>query len=186
MDLDKAIKARHSTRKFQTTKHADWRKVVKAIDAARLTPLAGNLPTIWFLMVIDKKKISDLAEAAQQPFIADADYIVVFCSDTKQQTISYDERGKKYSSQQAGAAIENFLLKITDVGLASCWVGAFADDVVRKILSIPEDIEIEALCPVGYEQGKSKQKPKFDLDKLIFFDKWKNRYMKPLRKPGAV
>ena len=53
----------------------------------------------------------------------------------------YDERALKSLPQQAGAAIENFLLKITDLGLSTCWTGAFSDEQVKRILQIPEDIE---------------------------------------------
>jgi len=186
MDLDKAIKKRHSTRKFKTTKHANWRDIIKAIEAASLSPLAGNIQNLKFILVIDKEKISQLAQASQQPFIADADYIVAVCSDNSQLTRSYYERGEIYSHQQAGAAIENFLLKIEDLGLASCWIGAFSDEDVKKILQIPDNINVEALLPVGYELGKQTQKTKRKLDHILYFDKYSNKYMKPLRKPEAI
>jgi len=65
MDLDKAIKARHSVRRFKT-KSADWRDIIKAIDAARLAPYAGNIPTLKFIIVTDEEKIKQLAVACQQ------------------------------------------------------------------------------------------------------------------------
>lgn len=183
MDVDKAIKTRHSVRKFKTTKHVNWRDVIKAIDAARLAPLAGNLESIRFVLVTEEEKISELAQASMQPFIADAEYVVVICSDVKRQVRAYEERGKKYSSQQAGAAIENFLLKITDLGLASCWIGAFDDDKVKKILGIKDEAEVEAMFPVAYELGKGSQQYKPDLDRLLFFNKWGRKQMVPIRKP---
>jgi nitroreductase len=84
-----------------------------------------------------------------------------------------------YSKQQVGASIENMLLKVTDLGLASCWVGAFSDETVKRILEIPEDIGVEAMLPIGYELGNTKQKQKPELDRILFFDKWKNKYMRP-------
>jgi len=186
MDFDKVIKNRHSVRRFKTMKHANWRDIIKAIDAANSAPLAGNIFTNKFILVIDKEKINQLAEAAQQAFIADADYVVVVCSDNKRLVTSYYERGKKYAIQQAAAAIENFLLKITDLGLASCWVGAFSDNSVRKILGIPDEIEVEAILPIGYEMGKANPPEKPNLDRILFFERWKKKYMEPLKKPEAL
>lgn len=187
MDLDKAINLRHSTRRFKTTKKANWRDVIKAIDAANKAPLAGNILSTRFILVTESEKIAGLADAAQQDFIAEASYIVVICTDRTQIKRNYEERGDKYACQQAGAAIENFLLKITDLGLASCWIGAFADDIVKKILQIPDNVEVEAILPIGYEKlPKTNQKTKPGIDNVLYFDKYKNKYMVPLRKVEAI
>ncbi len=181
MDVDKCIKERGSCRKFKSKK-PDYRKIIEAIDFARLAPLAGNISTVKFILVSDKDKIKELAVACQQRFFENVDYVVVVCTDKKDCALSYGARGEKYCLQQAGAAIENFLLKIQSMGLASCWVGAFSDETVKRILDFPpEGIEPEALLPVGYAYDKHvmKQRKKPNLDSVLYFDKWKNKYMKP-------
>lgn len=185
MDLDKAIKSRCSCRKFKSKK-PDWREIIKAIESASKAPLAGNIPTVKFILVSDKEKIKELAEAATQDFIATVNYVVVICSDAKQCILSYGDRGERYSQQQAGASIENFLLKITDLGLSTCWTGAFADEQVKKILQLPENIEPTALLPIGYAVQKTNQRKKPALDSILYFDFWKNKYMKPVKKPEAL
>jgi len=185
MDLDKAIKERHSVRRFKS-KPADWRKIIEAIDLARLAPLAGNIPTVKFILVRDKEKINQLAQVSQQDFVAQVDCVVVVCSDKALCLKSYGERAEKYIKQQAGAAIENFLLKITDLGLATCWVGAFPDEQVKRILNIPDGVDVEALFPLGYELGKGEQRTKPPLDSCLYFDKWKNKYMEGIKKPEAL
>jgi len=184
MDLDKAIEKRHSVRHFKLTK-PDYGEILEAIEAATKCPLAGNIPTLKFILVSDREKIAQLAEASTQDFVASVHYIVVICSNQENCVRSYDKRGEMYSSQQAGAAIQNFLLKITDLGLATCWVGAFSDKIVKRILRIPENIRVEGLFPIGYEMGKSQQKKKPSLDISVYFDTWKNIYMKPIKKPEA-
>jgi len=184
MDLDKAIKERHCVRKFKTKK-PDWKKIIKAIEAATKAPLAGNIQAVKFILVSNKEKIASLAEAAAQNFVATANYVVVVCSDNRQIKRSYDERGERYSRQQAGAAIENFMLKLTSLGLATCWVGAFSDVTVKRVLRIQDDIEVEAILPIGYEIGKTKQRRKPNLDDVLFFDTWNNKFMKPKRTPEA-
>lgn len=184
MQLDRTIRERHSVRSF-SSKKPDWKKIIEAIDAANNVPLAGNIPSLRFILVSDKEKIQKLAKASRQNFIVNAYYLVIVCSDEKKIVSSYDERGRRYCRQQAGAAIQNFLLKITDMGLASCWVGAFSDETIKRILNIPEDIFIEAILPVGYEYQRFKRRKKPDLDNVLFFNEYKNKYMKPIRKPEA-
>lgn len=185
MDLDKAIKERHSVRKF-ATKEVSWKQLLEVIDSARLAPLAGNIQTLKFLIVTEKDIINKLAGACQQTFLSEAKYVVVVCSDSNQVTRSYGERGEMYCRQQAGAAIQNFLLKITDLGLASCWVGAFSNSTVKHILSIPENIFVEALLPVAYEMPpKMKQKTKPILQNMLYFNTWKAKRAKPLSAPEA-
>lgn len=185
MDLDKAIKSRFSCKHFKT-KTPDWKKIIHAVDAASKSPLAGNIPALKFIVVNDEEKIRELGNASTQSFVGKAKYIVVVCSDDKKLVRSYEQRGKRYSRQQAGAAIENFLLKITDLGLGSCWIGAFVDEQVKRVLHIPEEIEVEALLPVGYPMKKMNQNFKPSLDEVMFFNKWKSYDMTEVHKPEAL
>lgn len=179
MDFNKILKERHSVRNFKKTKKVDYRKIIEVIEAGTLAPLAGNIYSLKYILVQDKEKIKALSVAAQQDFIENVDYIIVLCSDKKELEKSYYERGLVYSRQQAGAAIENMLLKITELGLASCWIGAFSDEVVKRVLSIPDNINIEAMLPIGIELGKGKQQTKPSLDRILVFDSWSNKFMKP-------
>lgn len=182
MELDKAIKERHSVRNYKKEKKVDYRLIMDVLEAGTRAPLAGNTPCLKYLVISDKNKIKELAEAAQQDFIGNVDWLVIICSDKTMIAKSYLDRTERYARQQAGASIENMLLKITELGLASCWIGAFADDIIKRILSIPDNIDIEAMLPIGYELGRGKQKTRPELDSMIFFNIWKNKFLEG-RKP---
>ncbi len=183
MNFDRVVKERWSCRLYSGRK-PDWREIIIAIDAANSAPLAGNIPTLKFILVSDKKKITILAEACQQDFIASLDYAVVVCSQEKLLEKAYPELSEKYARQQSGAAIENFLLKITDMGLASCWVGAFAESMIKTLLRIPDEVTVEAVLPVGYARTLGRQRRKPHIDSLLFFDEWKNKHMRPWKMPS--
>ncbi len=178
MNFDDVVAGRKSSRKFKS-KRPDWRLIIEAINSGLQAPLAGNLPSVKFILVDDIKKISKLAEECDQDFISEAKYVVVVCSDPTEVVRSYYERGERYYRQQAGAAIENFLLKLVDVGLSGCWVGSFVDDNVKRLLRIPEGLEVEAVIPVGYDFDKAKGKRKPSLDRSLSFNKYGQRFMKP-------
>ena len=82
----------------------------------------------------------------------------------------------------AGAAIQNFLLKIEEAGLATCWIGHFVEEQVKDELKIPDDVTVEALFPIGYEFTKPRRKSKIDLDRILYFNSYQNKKMKnPVR-----
>ena len=177
MDLDKAIKSRKSVRKF-SSKKPDWREIIECIDAARFAPMSGNNYTLKFIIIDDSKTIKKLASAAQQAFISQAQYVVVVCTNSSRTTNAYGEKGKVYCRQQAGAAIQNFLLKIQEKGLATCWIGYFVENLIKQAVKIPENIDVEAIFPIGYEYKKSKSKNKIDLDRILYFGEYGNSKMK--------
>jgi len=183
MELDKTIKNRTSIRKFKDKK-PNWRDILDCIDSMKYVPMAGDNFTLKFILVDDKEKIEKLATVAQQDFINQAKYVLVICSDPSRTVNAYGKRGEIYCKQQAGAAIQTFLLKITEAGLATCWIGHFVDEQVKRELKIPEKINVEAMLPIGYEFRKPvTRKIKTDLDNALYFNEYKNKKMTKVRKP---
>ena len=174
MKLIDAIESRHSIRKFKSKK-VKWPDILEAINSAIKAPLAGNINTLRFIIVEDTQKKQQIAEATDQLWVAEADTLVVVCSDSSNIQRMYDERGKIYEHQQIGAAIQNFLLRITDLGLSSCWIGAYLDKNIKLILKIPENINVEAILPIGYADEKPRPKRKDSLQSVIFWEKWDQR-----------
>jgi nitroreductase len=171
MEFDEAIASRRSVRSFKKKK-ASWKDILEAIDAATKAPFAGNLNHLKFLIIEDISTIEKIAEQAHQPWITESGILIVVCSDDYYIESEYGERGRIYARQQAGAAIENLLLKIVDLGLSACWVGAYSDEIVKHILNIPQHIQVEAIIPVGYESGKTPKKPKRSLESVIYWETW--------------
>lgn len=179
--IDKIIESRRSVKRFKSTK-PDWRDIIECIDAARFAPMAGNQYTPRFILVDDSDKIKKIAEASEQDFVGEAQYIVVVCSKKNLTINSYEERGERYVKQQAGAAMENFLLKLTEKGLATCWIGHFYDEKIKHLLKIPDDVDVEALFPIGYAYGKPKKRRKIDLNTIMYFNEYDNQEMRPSKR----
>jgi len=183
MNFDKLLEKRASIRNFSSKKPKEG-DIIDIIDAGNKAPSPGNLPIAHYTIVENPESINRIADACQQDFIKDAKVIIVVCSNPGKVEIMYDKRAAKYVKQQIGAAIENMLLKITDLKLASTWVGAFSEITIRNTLKIPDKVEIEAILPIGYEEKTSKttQKKKTPLEARVFFEKYKNKEKKPIPK----
>ena len=69
-------------------------------------------------------------------------------------------------------AIEHMVLQAVELGLGTCWVRWFDDNKVKKILEIPKNVEIIALLPIGYPAEDPPQRPRFDLKKIVYYEKY--------------
>lgn len=181
MDLDKAIQNRHSVRKYKGVKPS-WKKIIECMDSVRYAPMAGNNFTLKLILIDNAEKIQKISEACQQPFVEQAEYVVVVCSDPSRPKNAYGKKGEVFTRQQAGAAIQNFLLKLEEAGLATCWVGYFIEEQIKRELKIPEKVQVEAIFPIGYEYMKPKKRLKIDMDRILYFNEYKNKKMKSPKK----
>jgi len=179
MKLEDSINKRCSCREYKK-KEVKWADIIEAIDAASRAPLAGNINNLHFVIISKLETRDKIAQQCQQHWMSEAPYIIVICSDPTRLERMYSERSEKYCKQHSGAAIQNFLLRITDLGLSSCWVGAFHDELIKQMLKIPGHINIEAILPVGYARYKPKQKTKARIETLINWEVWGQK-RKPVR-----
>ncbi len=175
MEFDKVINKRKSTRSFKD-KRASFKDAIIAIDSAIKGPFAGNHNNLKFVIVEDTDTIKKISEFANQPWISQVGLLILVCSDDKHLEHMYGERGRVYSRQQVGAAINTILLKLTELGLDSCWVGAYTDELIKNMLGIPGHIQIEAILPVGYEKpikGKEKKAKKREIgSNMLYWGVW--------------
>ena len=172
MEFDAVIDKRHSVRSFKDKK-ASWKLILEAIDSANQGPFADGRNPLKFLIIEEQKTINKIAELADKLWINEATILVLVCTDDSNLEHLHGERGKKYSRQQSGAAIQTLLLKITDLGLSSCWVGAFTNEQIKQYLKIPSHIELEAIVPIGYEKAKlTTRRRKKPLENALFWEKW--------------
>lgn len=174
MEFDSVIKKRTSVRSF-TRKKVNWKDVLDAIDAAIHSPFAGNQNNLKFLITESSETIKNLAKTAEQAWISESSIVILVLSDDTHLENMYGERGRIYSRQQAGAAIQTLLLKLVDLGLSACWVGAYINETIKQNFKIPQHIQVEAIIPVGYAQAvPERRKHKKELDKVLFWEGWAN------------
>jgi nitroreductase len=171
MEFDVIVKKRKSARAF-SKKKVSWKNILEAVDAALQGPFAGNQNNLRFLIVEKQETIKAIAKLCEQEWISQAQTLILVLSNDINLENMYGERGRIYSRQQAGAAIQTILLKLTELGLGSCWVGAYSDELLKSKLEIPQHIQIEAVIPVGYSDEKTPKKNKKELENALYWERW--------------
>ena len=97
---------------------------------------------------------SALASAAWgQEFVEAAPLTLVFAARFSRTTNRYGQRGVRYVYMEAGHAAQNVHLQAESLGLGSVAVGAFRDNSVSKVLSLPDYLEPIYMVVVGYCRG---------------------------------
>ncbi|MCP4641317.1 MAG: nitroreductase, partial [bacterium] len=67
----------------------------------------------------------------------------------------------------------HLVLKATELGLGTCWVGWFNEDKVKDILAIPKSVRVSALLAVGYpKEAPPTEHTRKPLSKILFGNRW--------------
>lgn len=111
--------------------------IARALALARLAPSAGNLQAYAVVVVRDAGQRAALAAAAaHQDFIARAPALLVFLADPGASARKYGARGAHlYAVQDATIACAYAQLLLEAEGVASCWVGAFSETGVARVVA---------------------------------------------------
>jgi len=180
MDVFEAIRLRRSIRKYKD-KEVPWDNIVTILQAGKYTPSAGNLQNWKFIAVkIDAKRTAIAKACMQQEWMENAPVYIVVIGEPKKAERFYGVRGSRlYTVQQCGAAIQTMMLTATSLGLGSCWVGAFDEYEIRRILGLPEDVNVQGIITIGHSDEQPDAPPKLRLEHLMYFDKWFGRLEYP-------
>ena len=174
MDIYEAIKERTSVRAFRQ-EEIEEKKIERLLEAARLAPSGKNGQPWTFIVVRSEETRKKLVPACKnQAFVGEAPVVIVACGHEER---AYQKMGGDWNSTPVdiGIALEHLMLAAAAEGLGTCWIGAFIEADVRKILGIPEDVKVVALTPVGYPAAEKTHRPRKSLDEITMHEKWEQR-----------
>jgi nitroreductase len=171
LDIFKTIKERRSIRSFTSETVSD-EAVKQLIDVGRYAPSAGNTQPLELVVVKDQKIKQLLTLAAlNQMFIQKAPIVFVVCADITRSRMHYGDRGEKlYSIQDTAAATENILLTAHELGLATCWIGAFHEEAVADAIKAPKNTRPVAIIPVGHPAEKPSAPKRRAVDDFVHYE----------------
>ena len=175
---------RRSVRAFE--KRAIPQEDVRAIlSAAVQAPTAGNM-TLWTaIAVTDQKKKDALAVSCDnQPFIARAPLVLVFCADYKRwydlfKTVDLGEPLRRpgegdflLAMSDAIIAAQSAVVAADSLGYGSCYIGDILEncETQRAILALPEYVKPVCMVVIGVptqQQKERKKPPRFELHDVV-------------------
>jgi nitroreductase len=163
MNVEEAIKNRKSIRKFKEH-NIKSEEIQKIMDAAILAPSAKNLQPCKFIIVESQKKKEELAKACLgQDFIASASIIIVCV---------INESLSKWTTLDAGIAIQQMVLQAQELEYGSCWIGALNQEEVKQVLNIPAHLKVVAVLPIGKTAIEPERRPRKSREEVFFFEEF--------------
>ena len=169
MDVMTAIKTRRSIRNYKDAE-IEEEKLEKVLETARLAPSASNRQQWKFIVVKDEDTRKKLAVAARnQHFVGEAPCVIVACATETEHMMPC---GQLSYPIDLAIAVDHMTLKAVEEGLGTCWIGAFDEAEVKKILGIPEKIRVVQLLPIGYPEYVPSQTPRKMFEEVVVFEKW--------------
>lgn len=170
MDVMEAIRKRVSVRSF-LDKPVEEGKLKLIMEAARLAPSARNIQEWIFIVIKDKTMRQKIMQAAKnQAFVGEAPVVIACCATITDYKMTC---GQLAYPIDLAVAITHMVLEATELGLGTCWVGAFFEDKVKEILGIPKDVCVVELLALGYAKpGLKTEKIRKDLGEIIRYEHW--------------
>jgi nitroreductase len=169
MDVFTAISQRSSVRAYKAT-DVEEDKLMKILESARLSPSASNRQEWRFIVVRNKETKKKLAKAAfGQSFIGEAPVVIVACGTDSKAIMTC---GQPAYTVDVSIACSFMILQAYELGLGTCWIGAFKEDETKRILSIPEHVRVVAVIPLGYPNQPLSQKSRKSLNQIVCFEKY--------------
>ena len=100
-----------------------------------------------------------------------------------------------YAGENAGFVMEDLLLKVTDMGLDSCWLTFTDSEYIKTALEIESDLDVVAIAAFGYGEKTTRRlrlnvrsmssvdvkaqrqyfQPKLGVGDLVFLEEWGSR-----------
>lgn len=143
------------------------------LACACAAPTGGNQQAYTIIDITDqsiKERLVTLCD--NQPFIAKAKIVLLFCSDVRKWNEAYRSVGLPVSrpcvSEMIGAstdaviAAQNSVIAAAGYGIGSCYIGDIRENCesVRDLLKLPEHVFPAAMVVFGYPTEKQLERKK--------------------------
>ena len=169
MELKEALLKRRSVRKFTDEKVSD-EQINELLHAAMSGPSACNKTPWEFYVVKNSDKLGAVKKASLFSRFNSSLVIVVAGNTSRALPAPITE----FWIQDCSAAVENILLRATDLGLGSVWCGAYpqrrVEDNLQGVLGMPEDHVPFAIIHIGYPAETPEPRDQYDAERVHFVE----------------
>ncbi len=169
MNFSELVKKRYSVRSYKPDLVEDS-KLQQVLEAACIAPTAANRQAFQLIVIHTASREAELSRIYPRPWFVQAPVVICACGTPARAWVRSD--GKNYCDVDVSIVMDHLILAATDLGLGTCWIGAFNPTAAREVLNLPDDVEPIAFTPLGYpsdQPGPKKRKP---LAELVRYERW--------------
>ena len=167
MEFKDVITERYSVRGY-LDKEVEKEKLEYVLKAATLAPTGVNYQPFKVYVIDARKYGEELSEIYAAKWFVEAPIVlcVVGLRD-KAWTRPWD--GKNITDIDATIVMDHMILAATDVGLGTCYIGAFKKNRAHEFLGLDENEEAVLFTPLGYGNAEPRDTPRKELDEFVVY-----------------
>jgi nitroreductase len=171
MEVTEAIEKRNSIRKYED-KPVPEEKLLRVLEAARLAPSGSNCQDWKFIVIRDVEIIQDLGRLSGGQYHVHTAPVIIAAVATDPEELM--PCGVPASPVNLAIAIDHMTLAAMEEGLGTCWIGAFAQKEVKKLLGVPEKLSIISLLTLGFPGEAGRPKNRKALEQIVCYDRYED------------
>ena len=163
MNYYELINRRESCRSYDPSREVEEEKLLRILEAARLSPSACNGQP--YHLTVARGEVADAVERAcggmgMNKFATEAPVAIVISEDdyVKSAALGAKLKHNDYRSIDIGIAVAHLTLAAAEEGLSSCILGWFDDAKIREICSLDKPVRL--VVTVGYAKENTEPRPK--------------------------
>jgi nitroreductase len=169
MNFSDLIQKRYSVRAYEPDPVEDD-KLQEVLEAARLAPTAANRQAIQFIVVHTEGREAELGRIYKADWFVQPPLVICACGIPAENWVRSD--GKNYNDVDVAIAMDHLILTAADLGLGTCWIGAFDPQAAREVLDLPDGVVPIAFTPLGYPADEPRPKERKLLSELVRYERW--------------
>ena len=164
MDFQELIRARYSCRAYREDPVEDG-KLAAVLEAARLAPTACNRQAFQLHVLATAGRRDALSRLYGRDWLAQAPLLIGIAGEPGRNWVRRD--GRNYVDVDCAIVMDHLILQAADLGLGTCWIGAFDTAAARELLELPAEWEPIAFTPLGYPQDTCPPKKRRPIEELV-------------------
>ena len=156
MEFSELIGKRYSVRAYEPDP-VEEAVLEQVLEAARLAPTASNRQPFQLIVIHTAGREAELKRIYRKDWFVQAPVVVCACAVPARGWVRRD--GRRYTDVDVAIVMDHLILAATDVGLGTCWIGAFDAAAAREVLGLPDDVEPVVCTPLGYPDALGSHSP---------------------------
>jgi nitroreductase len=145
-------------------------ELAQVLEAARLAPTAANRQAFQLVVVHTAGREIELQTIYGREWFTKAPLVVCACGLPDENWVRRD--GKNYNDVDVAIVMDHLTLAAADLGLGTCWIGAFDPGAAREVLDLPDEVEPVAFTPLGFPADSPRPKVRKSLEDLVRYERW--------------
>jgi nitroreductase len=143
-------------------------KLAQVLEAAQMAPTAGNRQRFRLIVIHTEGREEELRRIYDRDWFVQPPLVICAC----RYPMDPARQRKDYTDVDIGIVVDHLILAAAELGLGTCWIGAFDPAAAREILGLPDEVEPVVFTPLGYPAAPPRDKQRKPIDELVCYEHW--------------